>query len=97
MRGVKQWDHGIGDTFVSSVLVEVFFRFDRFSGWMEEKSGMPQVSTQRSRYQSMGDTIVQLRGPSYYGSIVAEENPMVTMNAPTKLTQMSAPVGRPCL
>jgi len=34
MRGVKQLDYGIGDTFVSTALEEVSFRFDRFSVWL---------------------------------------------------------------
>jgi hypothetical protein len=62
MRVVKQLDHGIGDTFVSSVLEGVSFALIDFQASRMEKSRMPQASTHGSRYQSMGDTIVQLRG-----------------------------------
>ena len=62
MRGVKQLDHSIGDTFVSSVLEGVSFSLIDFQIGRMEKSRMPQASTRGSRYQSMGDTIVQLRG-----------------------------------
>jgi hypothetical protein len=39
----------------------------------------------------LGNTIVQLRDPFSSGSMVAEENPMATMSASNKLTQMNAP------
>jgi len=39
----------------------------------------------------MGNTIVQLRAPFYSGSMAGEENPIATMSAPNKLTQMNAP------
>src|SRR5580698_3918284 len=44
------------------------------------------------RYESMGNTIVQLRSPFSSGSMAVEENPMATVSAPNKLTQMNAPV-----
>jgi len=43
------------------------------------------------RYESVGNTIVQLRDPFSSGLMVAEENPTATMSAPDKLTQMNAP------
>ena len=43
MRGVKQLDHGIGDTFVSSVLEEVSFALIDFQASWMEKSRMPQA------------------------------------------------------
>jgi hypothetical protein len=43
VRGAKQLDDGIGDTFVSSVLKEVSFAsIDFQASWME-KSRMPQA------------------------------------------------------
>jgi hypothetical protein len=39
----------------------------------------------------MGNTIVQLRDPFSSGSMVAEANPIATISAPNKLTQMNAP------
>jgi enoyl-CoA hydratase/carnithine racemase len=38
----------------------------------------------------LGNTIVQLRDPFSSGSMVAAENPMATMSASNKLTQMNA-------
>jgi enoyl-CoA hydratase/carnithine racemase len=43
------------------------------------------------RYESMGNTMVQLRDPFSSGLMVAEENPIATMSASNKLTQMNAP------
>ena len=63
MRGVNQLDHSIDDTFVSSVLEEVSFASIDFQASSVEKSRMPQAGTRGSRYESIGDTIVQLRGP----------------------------------
>jgi hypothetical protein len=62
VRVVKQLDHGIGATFVSSVLEGAFALIDFWATWME-KSRMRQASTHDSRYKGMGNTIVQLRGP----------------------------------
>jgi len=56
-------DYGIGDTFVSSVLEQASFALIDFQASSMEKSRMPQARTHGSRYESMGDTIVQLRGP----------------------------------
>jgi hypothetical protein len=43
MRGVKQLDYGIGDTFVSSVLESVSFALIDFQASWMEKSRMPQA------------------------------------------------------
>jgi hypothetical protein len=56
-------DDSIEDTFVSSVLEEVSFCLDRFSGQLQQESRIAQEGTHGNRYESMGDTIVQLRGP----------------------------------
>jgi hypothetical protein len=39
----------------------------------------------------MGNTIVQLHNPFSSGLMVAEENPIATMSAANKLTQMNEP------
>jgi hypothetical protein len=43
MRGVRQLDYAIGDTFVSSVLEEVSFAWIDFQASWMEKSRMPQA------------------------------------------------------
>jgi hypothetical protein len=50
VKGVRQSDGGIDDTFVSSMREDVSFAPIDFQDWLN------------SRYESMGDTIVQLRG-----------------------------------
>jgi len=56
-------NYGIDDTLVSSVLEEFSFALIDFQASWMERSRMPQAWTHGGRYESMGDTIVQLRGP----------------------------------
>jgi hypothetical protein len=65
--GAKQLDHGVGDTFVSSVLEEVSFASIDFQASSTDKRRTLHAGTRGSRYKSMGDTIVQLRGPPCSG------------------------------
>jgi hypothetical protein len=63
VRGVKQLDQSIDDTFVSDAREEVFFALIDFETVWMERSRMPHAHVHRRRYESIGNTIVQLRSP----------------------------------
>ncbi|MFY9676669.1 MAG: hypothetical protein WB817_15530 [Terriglobales bacterium] len=56
-------DYGIGDTFVSSVLKGVCFALIDFPGSLDGEKPYDSGMIQGSRYQSVANTIVQLRSP----------------------------------
>jgi hypothetical protein len=62
-------DFSIDDPFVSSVQEEVSFALIDCQDRQMEKKRYASGMKQRSRYQGMGDTIVQLRGQGRSGLI----------------------------
>jgi hypothetical protein len=63
VKGAKQLDEGIGDTFVSGARRGVSFALIGFQDQLDAESLMPEAQRHCGRYESVGDTIVQLRGP----------------------------------
>jgi hypothetical protein len=70
VRGVKQLDDGIDFTSESSVGEEVFFALIDFQGCRDGERRRPKAWRHCNRYESMGNTMVQLRGPLSSGSMV---------------------------
>ncbi len=63
-------DNGIGDTFVSGVREEASFALIDFEDWQDrEKAGCLGQEDTFSRYQGMGNTMVQLSGLGCSGRI----------------------------
>ena len=102
VRGIKQLDDGIDDTFVSIALAGSFLRFDRFSGcWMEKSqcaSGMKLQSIRKyGRYhRPIARPILfwlNRYGGKSHGDCIPPTKPATkeshdTMNAPAKPAQI---------